>query len=91
MGFEDLATKEDIKRVESMIADKIAALSIPKQEFEKTGLTTQQVIKAYGGEVSPKYISGLRKDRIIHGEKIGGMWIYNYQSVMDSLPDNKKQ
>lgn len=86
MGFDDLATKDDIKRIENLISTLSSAIP-PKQDFDKTGLTTKQVIQAFGGEVSDNFVDSLRKDKVIHGKKIGGLWIYNYRSVMDCIPE----
>ncbi len=85
MNIEDIATKDDIKKIEDLIA-KLPSTPIV-QDFEKTGLTTQQVVRAFGGEVSDGFVANLRKEKIISGKKIGGMWIYNYRSVMDCIPD----
>ena len=84
MGFENLATKDDLKKLE----DKISSLLASSPKESPQGMKMSDVCKTLGG-VSPSLINTLRVKGELTARKVGDRWIFNRQQVLDYIPKYK--
>lgn len=84
MSFDDLATKEDLKKLEDKIASLLSSAKITTEDIPK-GMKMTDVQEAFGG-VSRQFVDNLRIAGVLSATKLGDLWIFNRQQVIDHIP-----
>jgi hypothetical protein len=86
MGFEDIATKEDLKEVEATLLKNLQHLS-QKTKVPQV-VHTSQAIEMFGGDVTDKFLRALRNAGKLNPKKVGGLWLWNVKEIVALLPQD---
>lgn len=86
MNLEELATKDDLNK---LLQEVSALLHDGKKPIDREGMLMGEAQKKLGG-VSDFFIHTLREKGVLSANKVGSLWVFNREQVIDLIPEYLK-